>query len=195
MARVGLLTGTFDPVHNAHATIARMVVDSGDCDEVWFLVNPDPAHKLTAVSYADRVEMVRLTIAGRGRMRVWEGFGFAHTLAGFREFMAHFPEHQFVFLVGMDAIARLDRWNDVQSVVDSTSYIVVHRPGTGEQELADLRRRLGPLGSRLKAEVLEVSVPQELSSTAVRLALAHGERPVGIHPAVQRYIEERGLYR
>jgi nicotinate-nucleotide adenylyltransferase len=179
--------------------LAQAARDACGLDEVWFLVNPDPLHKLAVADFANRRAMVGLAVAGRPGFRsdaLPPGMvELPHTWVGFQQIFAGFPQSQFKFIVGMDTLLRLDRWEDLESVVNSTAYIVAHRPGTSVDGLSQLRRRLGPLGDDLKVELVDLPTLTDASSTRVRQLLAKGERISELDDGVFRYIAERGLYR
>jgi len=99
-----------------------------------------------------------------------------------------------VFIVGMDTLARLDRWDDFQSVVEQSSFAVAHRPGTPVQELEALRGRLGGLGDRLKVQLFDFDDHGAASSTVIRRQLQVGERPEFLDQRVYEYILAHGLY-
>lgn len=196
---IGILTGTFDPVHDGHVAIARAALGQCGLQEVWLMVNPDPAHKLCQAGFDDRLAMVALALRAAEGLRLAPlEAGLAirpHTLDTFLEVQRLWPAESLAFIVGLDTLFRLDTWKDVESVVKSTSYIAVHRPGTSVAGLVALRARLGPLGERLQVEVIEAETPSEVSSTQIRQQVAAGEAPQGVAPAVRQYIEQHQLYR
>jgi nicotinic acid mononucleotide adenylyltransferase len=120
----------------------------------------------------------------------------AHVVPTFLRIMAEYPEgYRFVFVLGMDAMVRMDGWRDVESVVKNATYAVAHRTGSTVSEIGVLRRRLGRLGSELKVSVFDFDEFQGVSSTVVRRALRAGEKPAGLDDGVYEYIVGHGLYR
>ncbi len=188
MSRVGLLTGTFDPVHLGHIAMARAAIGACELDEVWFLVNPAPAHKTGVTALVDRMAMVRLAVAGGAAMREGAPDGAAdpaaHTMAEFGRLMAHYPDTEFVFIVGIDVLATLDTWN-YSEIVRSLSFAVARRAG-GPEIKSD---------GHLRVQWLDLAEHTEASSRQVKAQLRAGERPAELDDGVFEYIQERGLYR
>jgi nicotinate (nicotinamide) nucleotide adenylyltransferase len=173
--------------------MARAAMAAGELDEVWLLVNAVPPHKPDAVPYEHRLAMAEIAVEREAGLRAvdWRG---PHTLAGFRELMAQWSQREFVFIVGMDAIAWLDRWDDAISIVNNTSFMIAERQGA-KDELAGLRRRLGlELGAALRAEVFAFDECTEASSGRVREALRRGEPPEWLDGRVVEYAGRHGLY-
>ncbi|MDB5179023.1 MAG: nicotinic acid mononucleotide adenylyltransferase [Patescibacteria group bacterium] len=191
---IGLLTGTFDPVHLGHVALARAAMRECDLAEVWLLVNVASAHKAGVTAYEHRRAMAELAVAGEPGLRV-EDYRGLHTMAGFAQLMARYPDERFVFIVGMDTIGRLDSWEGFEFVVRNTSFAVAQRPGTGD-ELAALRGRLGDeLGTMLDARVFTFADHTEASSRQAREALRRGEQSVELDERVREYVRQQGLYR
>jgi nicotinate-nucleotide adenylyltransferase len=200
MSRVGLLTGTFDPVHLGHTELGATAKEALVLDEVWFLVNAhtqDSESFKKAAGFSDRLAMVRAAIADNTYASVYEGALALrpHNIRTFVELMNESLDHEFIFITGMDTIGRLDRWEDFESVVRNTSFAVAHRPGTPTTALSDLRRRLGESGSELKAQIFEIRDFGDASSTKIRRELACGQRPAQLDPKVFEYITQNKLYR
>jgi nicotinate-nucleotide adenylyltransferase len=197
MARtIGLLTGTFDPVHLGHVELARAAMAAGELDEVWFLVNPASAHKANVLSYVHRFAMMEMAVRDEAGMRVVGGAEGAlpHTMAGFRALMGRYPGERFVFIGGMDALDGLDRWDDVGAVVRGAAFLVARRAGSASV-VDGLRARLGELGRELDVREFELARHGEASSKLVREAVRAGERPETLDPRVYAYIWAQGFYR
>jgi nicotinate-nucleotide adenylyltransferase len=199
--KVGLLTGTFDPVHVAHVELARVAIKEARLDEVWLMVNPrlinspvENKHKVS--SFQHRMAMAKLAVSQEAQIEVYNGDLKAarHTMADFAKLIVEYPTTQFSFIVGSDVIARMDRWEDLVSVVRSTSFIVAERPSASIRDMDELRLRLGDIGKELKAQVLEFNGYTDVSSSAARLALAGSEQPQWLHPDVRDYILRNNLY-
>ncbi|HVQ43598.1 MAG TPA: GNAT family N-acetyltransferase [Candidatus Saccharimonadia bacterium] len=185
--RVGLLTGTFDPVHLGHVALARAAMGACDLREVWFLVNPAPGHKTGVVPAADRVAMVQLALEGERRMREGDPDDVGvvrHRMADFDRLTGAYPGTEFVFIVGADVLAAMARWEDQEPVLERARFAVARRAGAPE----------AAMDSRLQVQVFEVAEHAAASSRVVQGQLAAGERPSELDPRVLAYIRERGLY-
>lgn len=177
--------------------LARAALAVGGLDEVWLLADPAPWHKSVVAGVEDRLTMLALAVAAGGepRVRLVEGdLGMVpHTLAGFGRILERHAGKRFVFILGMDALIRLDRWEDYESIVNTTSLMAAGRTGLGSVAVEGLRQRLGELGGKLDVRLFEFEHPA--SATVIRERAREGVRPEWLEPAVWRYIEERGLYR
>jgi nicotinate-nucleotide adenylyltransferase len=199
MAMIGLLPGTFDPVHLGHVALAQAARRAGGLDEVWLLVDPQPAYKFNVLSYDQRFEMAKLATSGTEGVSAEavpvEARRWPHAMAGFARLMERHPAHRFVFVVGIDTMGRLDTWDDYQRVVEGATFLVARRRGMGGAVIEELRRRLGVLGARLDARLFEFDEFSGASSTVARAEVRAGKVPAQLDPRVYAYIMEHGLYR
>src|SRR5438128_4595308 len=108
-AEIGILGGTFDPIHNGHLAAARQLLSVADLDQVWLMPNAIPPHRTAApvAPAQDRMRMVELAVAGHdrlvpSRMEVDRG-GVSYTIDTVREIARGYPGQRFVLLIGSDA--------------------------------------------------------------------------------------------
>jgi nicotinate-nucleotide adenylyltransferase len=195
MAAVGLLSGTFDPIHLGHVELAKAAMSQCGLDEVWFMVNPDPGHKQGTAPVKHRAAMVRLALAEGMKLYDGPSAAAAHEPAVFRAVMNEQPSNTYVFIVGADTLVRLDTWQDVQSVVTLTTYAVARRSGTDAQAIDDLRHRLGRLGGELQVQWFDFDDHGAASSRLIRQAIEQGRPPQSLDPRVFEYIQAHRLYR
>ncbi len=184
--KIGLFGGSFDPVHSAHIAVAQEAARNFDLDEVLLVPAAEPPHKETVASYEDRFRMVALACRGIGRLtpsRLEEGSGISYSIVTIRKLQQQLqPGDRIFFLIGADAFAEITTWHRWREVVQSVEFIVMTRPGH-EYEV--------PEGARVhRLNTMELTV----SSSAIRDRLAARKRPPELPDAVQRYIQERGLY-
>ncbi len=184
--RLALFGGTFDPVHNAHLTVAREAADQFRLDQVWFVPAAHPPHKSdkTGASYEDRCHMVELACQTDPRFvlsRLEAGDGKSYSIDTIETVRA--SGQQPYFIIGADAFAEITAWHRWQDLVRLTDFIVVTRPGHEYQT---------PPGGRVH-RLDTVALP--VSSSGIRQRLAAGEIPAEVPPAVAQYIAAKGLYR
>lgn len=211
--KLGLLGGTFNPVHNGHLAIAEEAMAACGLDRLLFLPTPLPPHKRVAgtVSYAHRRAMVELAIAGRPG---WEVSDIearherpSYTVETLAAVQARWPQARLYFIIGEDSFRDLPLWKDWQQLFDRASFVVAARP-----EVAVDRSILAPVASdpRLCYDSKVREIPCKsghsvlfltrtrlaVSSTEIRQHLAAG-RPVAdaLPPAVLTYINQHHLYR
>ena len=186
--RLAIFGGTFDPIHKAHAAMAREAADRFHLDRVLFVPASNPPHKPggTYASFEDRVRMAELAITGDARFEVSRLEDHARpnysadTIDKVKASLS--PGDELFFLIGADAFAEIDTWHRWRDVAAAVKFIVVSRPG---------HRYHIPENARV--ERLE-TVDLPVSSSEIRSALAAGQRSSEIPEAVLSYIFERGLY-
>lgn len=183
--RLALFGGTFDPIHNAHLTVAREAAAQFRLEQVWFVPAAHPPHKSehTSASYEDRFRMVELACQVDPRFvasRLEAGEKKSYSVDTVERVRA--MGEQPYFIIGADAFAEVTSWHRWQDLVRLTEFIVVTRPGHQYQ---------APPGARVH-RLETVALP--VSSSEVRRKLAAGEIPADLPPAVGRYIADHGLY-
>jgi nicotinate-nucleotide adenylyltransferase len=165
--RLALFGGTFDPIHNAHLTVAREAADQFQLDQVWFIPAAHPPHKtsLSGAGYEDRFRMTELACRQDPRF-----------------IASRLEESGQKSYIGADAFAEITTWHRWQDLLGLTEFIVVTRPG--HQYTAPPAARVHRLDT--------VALP--VSSSDIRRRLATGQTPVQLPVAVAEYIAEKGLY-
>jgi nicotinate-nucleotide adenylyltransferase len=214
--RVGLLGGTFDPIHVGHLAAADAAQRALDLDVVRFIPAARPPHRpdIPSASGYHRLEMIRLAIADRGDAgpsqwdvsdlelrRSGPSYSFDTLDALHREGLIPL---QIFFVTGADAFAEIATWHRYPDVLDAAHFAVVTRPGT---TLDGLRQRLPALASRMTspADVAHASTPRivlveadtpDVSSTDIRRRASRGEAIDTLVPvSVAAYIKQNSLYR
>jgi len=194
--RLGILGGSFDPVHLGHVAAARAVLERTDLARVEFVVAAQPPHKgACSASFHDRVEMVRLALAGIDDLGVedLEGRreGPSFTFYTVTELSSGHPGRGLALLVGADMLADLPNWHRAQELVAAVDVIAFARPGFA---IVAARKAFGEAFAFGRLECVEV--PRvKVSSTGIRARIATGRSLTGlVHPRVAAYIEKGGLY-
>ena len=185
--RLALYGGTFDPVHAAHLAVARAAVSFLELDRVWVVPNNRPPHKQSGphAAYDDRVRMLELACAADAHFevsRLEAGTERSYTIETLLKVRQQMPARLF-FLIGVDAFAEIHLWHRWREVLLLTEFIVVTRAGYAVPSVPGATVHL--------LDTLNL----ESSSSAIRAALARGERPADVPGPVLDYISERGLYR
>lgn len=197
-ARLGIMGGTFDPVHFGHLHCAERAREACGLDMVLFMPTFIPNFKQGKVcaDALDRLAMCRLAVAGnpafcasdrelaRGRV--------TYTVDTLRELRDELPEGtQVVFILGADSLASIMRWREAESLPALAEYAAVTRPGY--EVSPDLLERLGEVGFKV---TLVEAAGLDVSSTEVRERLAEGRSARYLVPdSVLRYVESRSLYK
>ena len=210
---IGLMGGTFNPVHLAHLRIAKEALDMCGLDQVLFIPAADPPHKQLAggVSFAQRCAMVSLAIAGNPAFELTdvEGQreGKSYSVDTIRFFRTQRPEDSLFFIIGSDSFFEIGLWQRFAQIFHLCNLIVVDRP---ERPVAD---PLETLPVAIRGEFSYTEAPQilrhasghqvhilkgqplDISSTAIRGMVAAG-RSISrlVPPAVETYIKNQRIY-
>lgn len=196
-AEIGILGGTFDPVHNGHVAAARQLLGVADLDQVWLIPNATPPHR-TAAPVApshDRMRMVELAVAGHvglvaSHLEVDRG-GVSYTIDTMRELARDYPRQRFVLLIGSDAALQIRSWHEADALLETASFVIFNRPDTAlaPQTLHELG--FAPARSR----IVHLDTPA-IAAHQVRDRLARGAPIDDLVPAaVADYIRMHELYR
>ena len=200
VVNVGIMGGTFDPIHNGHLAVAQEVRKRLDMERVIFVPAGQPWLKSSraVTPAAQRFEMVRLAI---WRYRYFEvsrieidRAGPTYTIDTIRELKTALGTgHEFYFITGWDSLQQLPLWRDAVTLVQLCRLVAVPRPGVAAPDVAGLNASIPGIAARL----MLLDRPQVgVSSTEVRERVARGESIESLVPrAVERYICEHGLYR
>jgi nicotinate-nucleotide adenylyltransferase len=198
VARLGILGGTFDPIHHGHLLAAVEVHHQLGLDRVLFLPAGNPPHKpgwpITPIHH--RLRMVELAIAGRPHLTISQvdaarpGPSYSvDTLELLRTEWG--PDPDFFFIMGADSLANILTWYQPQRLLKLCQWVVVGRPRV-EIDMPTLEEQLPGLADRVRW----VQMPfLEISSSDLRVRLREG-RPISylVPAAVEAYIREQGLY-
>ena len=195
--RVGLLGGSFDPVHNAHLALAHSALASLALDELLWIPAGAPWQKARELApAAQRAEMVRLAIAGEPRFRFEpceiERAGPSYTIDTVLQLQAREPPALWFLVIGQDQLARLPTWHRWRELAVRVTLAVANRSGDAPCAPAELAE-LAESGPALAEIPLP---PMATSSTDLRARIAAGRDIAALVPAaVARYIADHGLYR
>ncbi len=196
--KLGVLGGTFDPVHLAHLVLAERAFEQLGLDRVLWLPAGDPWRKADrVVSPAEhRLAMVRLAIRGNPAFQVCslelERKGATYSVDTLAALGEEHPNSELVFILGRDALEDLPNWHEPGRLIQLARLAVASR--TGEQLAPDGLERLLP---GLAARVAWIEMPRlAISGTELRLRAAAGDSLRYLVPeGVEAYIREQGLYR
>lgn len=190
--RVGLMGGTFDPIHLGHLIAAEQVREQMGLDQVWFLPAPIPPHKpnRSITDAIHRLNMVELAIENHPHFHVsrveFEREGRSYTIDTMRALNERYPEHRFFFIVGADMVQDLPNWHQIEQLMKCVTFIGLDRPGYERPRLE------GALARR----VTYVTMPLiDIAATEVRERIRAGQSIRYLVPdRVRYYIEEHRLY-
>ncbi len=210
--RIGILGGTFNPIHFGHLHIAEEVQKACGLDQVWFLPTCHPPHKQLAadVPFADRLAMVEAALRGYPQFVAsdLEGRrgGTSYSVETLQQLRSEHPAEEFYFIMGLDSFAEISSWKNYPRLFELAHLVVTARPG-----FSGTLRQLLPVAIAdrfcydAQSENLThrsgfavISVPhtcRDISSTEIRQRLLTGEAVAELIPAaVHDYIKRHQLY-
>jgi len=192
--RVGLLGGSFDPVHNAHLALAQSALAALELDAVLWIPAGTPWQKARELATAaHRAEMIRLAIEGAKRFRLepceLRRGGPSYTIDTVLDLQTREPAAQWWLLLGQDQLARLHTWHRWRELIALTAFAVANRAGDAPRIPRELAGQ--------PVSIAQVPMPAlAISSTEIRARVAAGLDIGALVPAaVARYIDAHDLYR
>jgi nicotinate-nucleotide adenylyltransferase len=133
--RIGILGGTFNPIHIGHLILAEEIREKLELDRVIFVPAFLPPHKENGeiARASDRIAMVKLAIKSNpyfstSDIEIKRG-GRSYTIDTVREFKKIYPDDELYFITGSDLLKYLDEWKDLENVLQMVKFVVATRPG------------------------------------------------------------------
>ena len=209
MLPIGILGGTFDPIHYGHLRPAQEVLRKLDLAELRIIPAANPPHRRPPVAAAtQRLRMVELAVAGVPGFTVddreFRCGGPSYTVLTLESLRREFGERPLCLLLGLDAFEGIETWHQWQRLPELAHFIVMTRPGwefpVGERLPTWARDRLVRETSKLTQAsagkiYFQAVAPQDISATRIRAALARGEPVEAWLPsAVLAYIRANRIY-
>lgn len=198
--RIGLMGGSFDPVHCGHMAMANEALRLLSLDRLWFIPARTSPFKMdgATASSEDRLAMLRLATRGEPRFGVSDcellRGGVSYTIDTIRLWRARFPSAELFFIAGMDSLLSLRLWKDAEEIVSLCRFTTFLRPGS---IVAPSRKDIGmseAACSKLLAGIVRAK-PHNVSATMVRERIEKGlDVSHLLPPSVSGYITARGLY-
>lgn len=191
--RVGILGGTFDPIHAGHLLIAEQAKKQVRLDEVWFVPAKAPPHKMgqNITSIHHRVKMVQLAILDQPYFRLSEieltRPGPSYTVDTVNQLVQSYPNIEFYLIVGADTVKDLPNWHKIKEIIKQVKIIGVHRP----------RVTVDSLPQWIKEQLIWIQeeIGIHVSSSYIRENIADHHLLQYVLPInVYQYIEENRLY-
>jgi|KBSMisStandDraft_5_1062788.scaffolds.fasta_scaffold45738_2 nicotinate-nucleotide adenylyltransferase len=209
--RLGLLGGTFDPIHLGHTDLASLAQTTLSLTQVLVIPANVPPHRTKPLTSSfHRFAMTALAVAGREGWRAsdvelrHEAPSYTTTTLGRFNQQGYQPTELF-FLIGADAFADITTWREYPQILDRAHFAVVSRPA---YPVARLREQLRGLADRMVVVERGEAPPEQpsiilidgatadVSSTAIRVKLSAGESIEGmVDDRVRQHIAQHGLYR
>ena len=189
--KIGLLFGSFNPIHIGHLIIANYLANHTNLDKVWLVVSPqNPLKKYgDLINTYDRLEMARLATDNAQNIAVSDVElklpQPSYTIDTLTHLKEKYPEHEFALIMGSDNLVSLPKWKNYKLILRDYQIYVYPRPGYENAELAS------------HPSVTITMTPQmELSATFIRKSIAEKKNVQYFVPdPVLKFIESKSLYR
>lgn len=210
----GILGGTFDPIHLGHLRTAVEIGEELDLQKVYLIPSASPPHKTDdpVISFDHRLEMAKLAVGDSPLLEVLdlEGRrpGPSYSVETLAELQGSYgANHEFFFIIGMDAFLEIETWKDYRRLFDYTHFVIIQRAGHARKDLEPFLSRLRVDFKRVnhmeeylletgKRVLFRSTTLMEISSTRIRRTVGAGKSIRFLVPdPVERYIMDKGLYR
>jgi len=187
--RIGILGGTFNPIHNGHLAIAEEAIKQLEFEKIIFIPAYIPPHKSSKdlVDVEDRLKMLELALEGKefeiSTFEIEKG-GPSYSIETIEFLRGEYPEDtELLFLIGEDALVGLNTWKDIDKIFGLCGFVVFNRPGYEE--------------AKARPEILRLDIEGlDISSSQIRQRIKDQQPIKGLLPdAVEEYIVTNNLYR
>ena len=201
MAKIGILGGTFDPIHNGHLALGKQAYEQFSLDEIWFMPSGHPPHKKgrLVTEGKEREDMVKLAIASVPYF-VYSDFELkregntytAQTLSLLKEV---YPQHEFYFIIGADSLYEIEQWYHPEMVMKQAVLLVAAR--SYEKDHPDFEKQVKYLEEKFEARIGVIRFEEmDVASKQIRKMVSSGQSIKDLVPGpVAGYIRIHGLYR
>lgn len=199
LKRVGILGGSFDPIHRGHLNIAQSAYEEFALDEVWFIpAGHSPNKDEKKMTAADiRAEMTSLAICDipyfkLSRIEI-DAEGTSYTYLTLTKLKEIYPDTTFFFIMGADSLDYLEKWYHPDIICEKAVILTAVRD---EMNLSEVREKISALKKLFPADIYPITGGKtDISSSEIRAALRGGETDISLIPSkVLTYIREHHLY-
>lgn len=196
--KVGIMGGTFNPIHFGHLLLAETAFHQFQLDEILIMPTKNPYYKKisNSVTEEDRVAMVELAIEDNAHFRLSKEElnreGTTYTVETLSQLTARHPDYEYYFIMGADSLYHIESWKDPAQILKLATIVVAGRAGTG----SSLSSQIEYIENKYDSEIYRLNSPVlEISSNDIRRRIRDGESIRYLLPAkVADYIYEHGLY-
>jgi nicotinate-nucleotide adenylyltransferase len=211
--KLGILGGTFNPIHLGHLRVAEEIAEDLALEKVYLIPSGIPPHKNSRplAEFSHRLKMARLASTLSPLLDVWdiEGKrpGISYSIETLGQFHAHFGSQlKLFFIIGIDAFKEITTWKEYQNLFEYTTFVVIGRPGYNAEKFSDFLASVDarfewnacrncychPSGNIL---IMRDTTLMDISATQIRERIAKKKSIRFLVPEIVReYIEKTGLY-
>ncbi len=199
--KIGIMGGTFDPIHNGHLMLGREALSSFSLDEVWFMPNGNPPHKTRSSIQSDarvRACMTELAIEDVEGFRLElyevEREGVSYSYETLEHFVKEQSEDEFYFIIGADSLLAIETWVEPERVLKACTILAAYRDEMDTPE--EMLKQIDYLNQKYDADIRLLNAPlMNVSSHELREMIRNGRDISDYVPEkVAGYIKKEGLY-
>lgn len=199
MAKIGIMGGTFDPIHLGHLQMAYESLIQAELDQVLFMPSKVPPHKRGQMISGEqhRARMICLAIQKQSKFR-YSDFellreGTTYTAETLRLLQQQHPEQDYYFILGGDSFLQIENWYQPEEIMARAVILAISRDGLSAGQM---QHRAEELTKRYHARIQMIKMPQmNISSSEIRDRVRQGQDITGLVPdVVAEYIQEHSLY-
>ena len=199
--KIGIIGGTFDPIHNGHLLLGDYAYQLYKLDEVWFMPNGNPPHKENSsikVPTEKRVEMVKRAIRDIPYFSLQthevDRREVSYSYQTMEYLRTVYPEYEFYFIIGADSLFSIEDWMCPERLLKTCTVLAAYRDKTSTSEMLNQIRYIN---QKYKADVRLLDAPNvDVSSSEIRQRIQNSENVSHLLPErVKSYIETENLYR
>lgn len=197
--KIGIMGGTFDPIHMGHLIIGEAARESLSLDKVIFIptgINPFKKNKNTS-SPTQRIDMLNLAIESNPYFTIStievEREGITYTIDTIRSLKDEYREDELYFIIGSDIVFQIEKWKEFQEVFNLCKFALFNRPGKDEEEIDE---KVKDLNLKYNISFERISSPLvDISSTDIRNRAKNKQSIKYLVPEkVEDYIIKHKLY-
>lgn len=200
--KIGIMGGTFDPVHNGHLMLGHAAYKAFSLDQIWFMPNGNPPHKKSETiksTAEDRMKMTSLAIAPFPEFVLQPYEALRAEVSCSYQTMEHFskiyPDDEFYFIIGADSLMAIETWIHPERIFPTCTILATYRNEVKTKE--EMNRQIQYLSEKYHAKIRLLETPlMPVSSHELRASLQSGDSVSEYMPAaVCSYIKHHHLYR
>lgn len=196
--KIGILGGTFNPIHIGHLIMAEYIRESIPLDKVIFIPVGEPPHKKHTERSEDRFNMVKIAIESNPFFDIssieMDRKGSSYTIDTIKQLDTIYPEDKLYFIIGADSLLDIMNWHKAEKLLQIVDFIVVGRNSLDKDHIV---KNIENLTSKYGANIIFLETPSiEVSSTEIRKRVKEHKSIRYLVPnSVREYIIERNLYK
>ena len=200
--KIGIMGGTFDPIHNGHLMLGHAAYETFSLDQIWFMPNGNPPHKKSETiksTAEDRMKMTSLAIAPFPEFVLQPYEALRAEVSCSYQTMEHFskiyPDDEFYFIIGADSLMAIETWIHPERIFPTCTILATYRNEVKTKE--EMNRQIQYLSEKYHAKIRLLETPlMPVSSHELRASLQSGDSVSEYMPAaVCSYIKQHHLYR